>query len=536
MPVSLNRLLSDNLPVDPTKNTFIGNGSQTVFNLDGQVILGLNNPNNLIVTLDGATQEPNIDYSINNSQITFTTAPDAGAKVVVIYRNAPYIIGSTIVTDGSVTSQKIAGANVTPDKLSTGAPVWNSSGNVALGHNSPATNLHLNYSNYGAILLGANNATGFTITKETPANTFNIWTGTIGSGTNRLCMTSSGDIGIGGITSPQSKLDIHGAIGFGLRSGGQNQPGYLSNIWSNTDGYRFFTLGSSYFNGTSWITNVGASFGSNNVCVINGDPNGVSINLNAATGNTQRTDSTATFNSFEKLRVNIDGSINTFNNPINNCPTTAKAHIVFMPDRIQTVYSNAPANVYIEAFPNGNIGYWYGFSAGWVWTKRSEGLVYWLRLGGVSQTIAGVPTDGNIGVPIKLRNQINNNQIEFEWLTGIPNVNVPTQVAIGNGSSEGFTYITNGIKESYNIGALVRNGMGDYTVYFTNPMANRDFIFCGGTTMEGNQNNWISGRNNLGALEDVKENNYLRFSVTYSDRLYATIENGDVTLVVFSNA
>jgi len=478
---SLNRLLSDNLPVDPSKNTFIGNGSQTVFNLSGQIESGGTNPSNLIVSLDGAIQEPTVDYTINSSTLTFTTAPDSGAKVVVISRNSPFTYATNLPGDGTVTSAKIVAGNVTADKLSTGAPFWNSLGNVALGHASPVTNLHLNYANYAAILLGANNSTGFSITKETPANTFNIWTGAMGSGTNRLCITSSGDIGIGGIISPQNKVDVYGTIGFGLRSGGQNQPGYLSNIWSATDGYRFFTLGSTYFNGTNWITNPNASFGSNNVCVINGDTSGISIHLNAGTGNTQRTDSSATFNSFEKIRINTNGTIDVRNNPIVNCASVADAWAFIAPHAV-SFNVVAGTNQRLRPVAGTNFVDW-EFDVVNAWQNGSIGVVYYINRAGTFMPFAGVNSvtrpNGLQGVRIKAVDIIQDTPksiMRFQLLDG--NV-TDTQILFGTGNNSGYLYSSNGIIDSYNVANFIRYGVGDYGITFVNPMVDRNYAAVG---------------------------------------------------------
>jgi len=70
---------------DPVKTTLAGNGVTTVFNISGAD--NLTNPNALIVSIDGAIQEPTVDYTISNDVITFTSPVLGGAKAVVI---APY--------------------------------------------------------------------------------------------------------------------------------------------------------------------------------------------------------------------------------------------------------------------------------------------------------------------------------------------------------------------------------------------------------------------------------------------------------------
>ena len=76
----------------------------------------------------------------------------------------------------------------------------NSTG-VGIGTTNPATQLHVNgglfrvdSGGYGGIILGDNSSNSFHITKETSDNSFGIWSGTVGSGTNRLKIDSSGRV------------------------------------------------------------------------------------------------------------------------------------------------------------------------------------------------------------------------------------------------------------------------------------------------------------------------------------------------------
>ena len=84
------------------------------------------------------------------------------------------------------------------------------------------TLLHINNSNYAAVQLGDNTTAGFTITKESTDNSFNIWTGAVGSGTNRLRVTTTGYVGIN--TEPKVQLHVKAAsvalVGDNTNSGG----------------------------------------------------------------------------------------------------------------------------------------------------------------------------------------------------------------------------------------------------------------------------------------------------------------------------
>ena len=69
--------------IDSSKNTLYGNGVAKVFTITG---LKSSDPNHVIVTINGVTQEPTIDYLVNQGAgtITFSTASPNGAKVVVV--------------------------------------------------------------------------------------------------------------------------------------------------------------------------------------------------------------------------------------------------------------------------------------------------------------------------------------------------------------------------------------------------------------------------------------------------------------------
>jgi hypothetical protein len=91
---------------NPVRTTLTGNGSTSVFAIGGAG--SLSNPSALIVAIDGALQEPSVDYTVSGGNITFTDPLASGAKAVVIAPTNTLQVGELIPSDGSVTSAKLA--------------------------------------------------------------------------------------------------------------------------------------------------------------------------------------------------------------------------------------------------------------------------------------------------------------------------------------------------------------------------------------------------------------------------------------------
>lgn len=138
--------------------------------------------NTTLVSLGGVIQEPGVDYTINGSTLTFTTAPTAGLAFHAIDLGATGI--STVPPDGSITTAKLD-TDLTVDLASGTAAVPSLTFDADTGLYSPGAD---------QVAISTN-------------------------GAGRLFIDASGDVGIG-TSSPGRTLDVIGSI----RSGGSSNP------------------------------------------------------------------------------------------------------------------------------------------------------------------------------------------------------------------------------------------------------------------------------------------------------------------------
>jgi len=92
------------------------NGATTTFttSVDGDNVTAPA-PQQLLVSIGGVIQQPNVDYITNTNSITFTTAPTAGLSFFAILMGDAVNIGTP--SDGSVTTAKLVNDSVTTAKL-----------------------------------------------------------------------------------------------------------------------------------------------------------------------------------------------------------------------------------------------------------------------------------------------------------------------------------------------------------------------------------------------------------------------------------
>ena len=89
------------------------------------------NAGQVVINLGGVVQDPSDDYSVNGSNVIFSSAPEIG------YSFSGISLGPAVpLTDLPV-------ASITPDKLSSGAPWWQSGYKVGIGTTLPTSALNV---------------------------------------------------------------------------------------------------------------------------------------------------------------------------------------------------------------------------------------------------------------------------------------------------------------------------------------------------------------------------------------------------------
>jgi len=211
------------LVLDDISGSF--NSSTTIFNLtnSGTAVTPANSQQ-LRVTLGGIVQEPGTDYLVASSTIIFTTAPDFGIDCSIVSLG-PAVPVNTII-DGTVT----------PVKLSTGGPSWNTDGDFYIsGITTIADVVKVGVGTTALIVEGNARVTGIltvgssSITLDGDNNTITVGsgvtisasTGLTGSGANLTSLNasnvSSGTLAIarGGTNSTATPTSGGAAYGTG---------------------------------------------------------------------------------------------------------------------------------------------------------------------------------------------------------------------------------------------------------------------------------------------------------------------------------
>jgi len=112
---------------NPIKTTFVADGSATTWPLIG---FNSNNAANYRVDFDGVLQEPFTDYNLSANHIVFTTAPLLSTKIVIVSNNSV-----------RVNEAQPAPNTISPNMLTTGAPLWDNTGTTTVSALSTINNI-----------------------------------------------------------------------------------------------------------------------------------------------------------------------------------------------------------------------------------------------------------------------------------------------------------------------------------------------------------------------------------------------------------
>jgi hypothetical protein len=109
----------------PAVDFFNGNGSTVAFTLSRPVA----SVAQVQAVISNVPQKPGDAFTVSGNTITFTSAPPSGTQNIYVYYTSP-ITQVIAPGQGTVGTAQIQNGAVIPADLSTGAPSWDTSGNV----------------------------------------------------------------------------------------------------------------------------------------------------------------------------------------------------------------------------------------------------------------------------------------------------------------------------------------------------------------------------------------------------------------------
>lgn len=130
----------DQQAFSPAIDYFSGNGSTVAFTLSRPVV----SVAQVQVVVNNVDQNPSTAFTVSGNTLTFTGAPSSGTNNIYVYYTSP-ITQVIQPGQGTVGALQLVDSSVTPAKLSTGAPTWDTSSNVTIvGTVKPAAMLSPN--------------------------------------------------------------------------------------------------------------------------------------------------------------------------------------------------------------------------------------------------------------------------------------------------------------------------------------------------------------------------------------------------------
>lgn len=523
---------------NPTKNRFIGNGITKTFALDNANSI---NANNYRVDIDGVLQEPNEDYFISGNTLAFTDAPGLSSKVVVVSNNLVRSIDS---------SSTVIISDTAPEGISLGTLWYDSSaGDCSIYYNDGNSNQWVDIAgsnvpsvavsdtpppnaNSGALWYNSSNGV-FAVYYED--GTSSQWIDVGGSsssgednnpiGSVMYFAASSAPLGWfecrGQSLDKVSYLDLFNVIGYTYGGSGNSfrlpdLRGEFLRGWDNgrgiDSGRAFGSLQLDEFKAhTHGMT--GGNVGSG------GSPGTGFTQLsypglvNSAGGSETRPRNVALlpcikYSSVQSLNT-LGLSAQSILNSVDALATgrsVAKAWVNFNGAVIQSIISSSGNTISCNS--GATTGTWTANG----WAASDVGTIYKITQinGVVGGTLGGVNVS-TLGVQII--SVESSTSATFRFLSG---TTTSAQSVTGTGSSSsGFSFNSTGIRSSYNVSSVTKNGTGDYTVNFATPMADANYssVFSSG--------NWITTLTTLNTTAGCRVQTFNSIAV-YGDSNYVT--------------
>jgi hypothetical protein len=122
-------------------------------------------------------------------------------------------------------------------------------------------------------------------------------------------------------------------------------------------------------------------------------------------------------------------------------------------------------------------------------TSGHVGVIYYFNIGGTNATLGGVNVS-TTGAGVRITSYISANQVTATMLGGTATSN---QTVNGNGLATGYAFVGYGIRSSYNVSSITKNGTGDYTVNFTTPLNDAFYTSVFGAIVQQGTLNTIFG-------------------------------------------
>jgi hypothetical protein len=165
----------------PAIDFFSGNGSTVAFTLSRPVA----SVAQVQATIENVPQNPGTAFTVSGNTITFDGAPPSGTNNIYVYYTSP-ITQVIQPGQGTVGTAQIQNGAVIPEDLSTGGPVWNTSGNLGIGTSPSSFKLDARSDTPAFFGTSSSDGTRYGFTSALPSNSGNCYVGwipeTVGSG------------------------------------------------------------------------------------------------------------------------------------------------------------------------------------------------------------------------------------------------------------------------------------------------------------------------------------------------------------------